>query len=310
MLENDIRLVVKAALEEDLGYQAPAQAATSQNMNSKGVNSQKITTHIDKANADITARLIPANQHAQASLITREDGVFCGKAWAEQVFNQLGAKVALHWHVDDGDLIVANQVLCELSGPARTILTGERTAMNFIQTLSGVATLTKLYVDKIAGSKAKLLDTRKTIPGLRTAQKYAVTCGGGKNHRIGLFDAFLIKENHIMACGGIAQAISKARELEPDKLIEVEVESILELQQALEAGSDIIMLDNFDLTMMIESVELNKRLADDKQAKLEVSGNVTINTIADVAKTGVDYISVGALTKHVHALDLSLRLKH
>ncbi|BAJ00230.1 carboxylating nicotinate-nucleotide diphosphorylase [Shewanella violacea] len=305
MLENDIRLAVKAALEEDLGYQAPIQAATSHD-----VNSQDKMTGLDKANADITAQLIPADKHAQASLITREEGVFCGKAWAEQVFNQLGGEVAIHWHVDDGDLLVANQVLCELSGPARAILTGERTAMNFIQTLSGVATLTKHYVDKIAGTNTKLLDTRKTIPGLRTAQKYAVTCGGGKNHRIGLYDAFLIKENHIMACGGIAQAISKARELHGDKLVEVEVENILELQQALEAGSDIIMLDNFDVTMMIEAVELNKRLADDKQAKLEVSGNVTIDTIADFAKTGVDYISVGALTKHVQALDLSLRLKN
>ncbi|QFU21025.1 carboxylating nicotinate-nucleotide diphosphorylase [Shewanella eurypsychrophilus] len=299
MLENDIRLAVKVALEEDLGYQAPAHSTSSQETDS----------HIDKASADITAQLIPSDKHAQASLITREEGVFCGKAWAEQVFNQLGGEVAIHWHVDDGDLLVANQVLCELSGPARAILTGERTAMNFIQTLSGVATLTKHYVDRIAGTNTKLLDTRKTLPGLRTAQKYAVTCGGGKNHRIGLFDAFLIKENHIMACGGIEKAITKARELHSDKLVEVEVESILELQQALEAGSDVIMLDNFDVTMMIEAVELNKRLADNKQAKLEVSGNVTIDTIADFAKTGVDYISVGALTKHVHALDLSLRLK-
>lgn len=297
MLENDIRTSVKAALEEDLGYQA-------------------ISSHIDsndeamkRTESDITAQLIPADRHAQANLITREEGVFCGKAWAEQVFNQLGGEVALHWHVDDGDLVVPNQLLCELSGPARAILTGERTAMNFIQTLSGTATLTKKYVDKIASTHTKLLDTRKTIPGMRTAQKYAVTCGGGKNHRIGLFDAFLIKENHIMACGGIGQAIEKARELHSDKLVEVEVESILELQQALEAGSDIIMLDNFDITMMLEAVELNNRLADSEQAKLEVSGNVTIDTIADFAKTGVDYISVGALTKHLQALDLSLRLK-
>lgn len=304
MLENDIRLAVKVALEEDLGYQAPAHSTSSQSM-----TNQETDSRIDKASADITAQLIPADKHAQASLITREEGVFCGKAWAEQVFNQLGGEVAIHWHVDDGDLLVANQVLCELSGPARAILTGERTAMNFIQTLSGVATLTKHYVDRIAGTNTKLLDTRKTLPGLRTAQKYAVTCGGGKNHRIGLFDAFLIKENHIMACGGIEKAITKARALHSDKLVEVEVESILELQQALEAGSDVIMLDNFDVTMMIEAVELNKRLADNKQAKLEVSGNVTIDTIADFAKTGVDYISVGALTKHVHALDLSLRLK-
>lgn len=295
MLENDIRLAVKVALEEDLGYQ-------DESTSNKGRTP-------DRASADITAQLIPADRYAQASLITREEGVFCGKAWAEQVFNQLGGEVALHWHVDDGDLLVPNQLLCELSGPARAILTGERTAMNFIQTLSGVATLTKQYTDRIAATNTKLLDTRKTIPGLRTAQKYAVTCGGGKNHRIGLFDAFLIKENHIMACGGIAQAISKAQELYPDKLVEVEVESILELQQALEAGSDVIMLDNFDVTMMIEAVELNKRLPNAQQAKLEVSGNVTLETIGHFAKTGVDYISVGALTKHVRALDLSLRLK-
>lgn len=295
MFENDIRIAVKIALEEDLGYQ-----------DERASNKERI---LDRASADITAQLIPADRHAQANLITREEGVFCGKAWAEQVFNQLGSEVALHWLVDDGDLLVPNQLICELSGPARAILTGERTAMNFIQTLSGVATITKQYTDKISATNTKLLDTRKTIPGLRTAQKYAVTCGGGKNHRIGLFDAFLIKENHIMACGGIAQAISKARELHADKLVEVEVENILEFQQALEAGADVIMLDNFDVTRMIEAVELNKRLPDSNQAKLEVSGNVTLDTIGNFARTGVDYISVGALTKHVRALDLSLRLK-
>lgn len=285
MFENDIRLSVKAALDEDLGQQ-------------------------DANNGDITAQLIPADKYAEAALITREDGVFCGKAWAEQVFNQLGGKVALHWHVDDGDLVVANQVLCELSGPARAILTGERTAMNFIQTLSGVATLTKHYVDKLAGTRTMLLDTRKTIPGLRTAQKYAVTCGGGKNHRIGLFDAFLIKENHIMACGSIQAAVTAARAIHSSKPVEVEVESIAELKQALDAGADIIMLDNFDITMMLDAVKINADYqANGAGAKLEVSGNVTIDTIAKFAQTGVDYISVGALTKHVRALDLSLRLK-
>ncbi|MDO6678680.1 nicotinate-nucleotide diphosphorylase [Shewanella sp. 10N.286.52.C2] len=292
MIENDIRHAVKAALDEDLGH-TPAQ------------------TPQDMLNADITAQLIPADKHAEAVLITREEGVFCGKAWAEQVFNQLGGDVALHWHVDDGDLLVPNQVLCELSGPARAILTGERTAMNFIQTLSGVASLTKLYVNKLADTHTKLLDTRKTIPGLRTAQKYAVACGGGKNHRIGLFDAFLIKENHIMACGNIELAVQTARQVAADKPVEVEVESIAELTQALEAGSDIIMLDNFDVTMMVEAVALNSSYLDQgKGAKLEVSGNVTIDTIADFARTGVDYISVGALTKHVKALDLSLRFKN
>ncbi|WP_282109363.1 carboxylating nicotinate-nucleotide diphosphorylase [Shewanella algicola] len=291
MLENDIRHAVKTALNEDLGYSAH--------------NSIE-----DMLTADITAQLIPADKHVSGSLITREDGVFCGKAWAEQVFNQLGGEVVLHWHVDDGDLVVPNQVLCELSGPARAILTGERTAMNFIQTLSGVASLTKHYVDKLSGTHTRLLDTRKTIPGLRTAQKYAVTCGGGKNHRIGLFDAFLIKENHIMACGGISQAITAARALDNSKPVEVEVESLVELTQALDGGADIIMLDNFDVTMMVDAVSLNNRYKDQgKGAKLEVSGNVTLDTLATFAQTGVDYISVGALTKHVKALDLSLRLK-
>ena len=294
MLENDIRLAVKAALDEDLGHQDP---------NSSLSLSQRF-------DADITAMLIPAEKIAQASLITREEGVFCGKAWAEQVFNQLGGEVALHWHVDDGDLVVPNQLLCELEGPARAILTGERTAMNFIQTLSGVASLTKRYVDKLSGTHTRLLDTRKTIPGLRTAQKYAVTCGGGQNHRIGLFDAFLIKENHIMACGSIDKAVKAARKLHSDKPVEVEVENIDELTQALDAQSDIVMLDNFDVTMMLEAVELNNRYkAKGLGVKLEVSGDVTIDTISNFAKTGVDYISVGALTKHVRALDLSLRLK-
>lgn len=292
MLENDIRHAVKTALNEDLGY----------------TEHQNIEAMLS---ADITAQLIPADKHAQGTLITREEGVFCGKAWAEQVFNQLGGKVALHWHVDDGDFVVPNQVLCELSGPARTILTGERTAMNFIQTLSGVATLTKQYVDKLAGTHTRLLDTRKTIPGLRTAQKYAVTCGGGKNHRIGLFDAFLIKENHIMACGGIAAAITAARKLAPNKPVEVEVESIAELRAALDGGSDIIMLDNFDITMMLEAVAINNAYKQTGTgAKLEVSGNVTTDTLTDFANTGVDYISVGALTKHIRALDLSLRLRN
>ncbi|MGS0682439.1 carboxylating nicotinate-nucleotide diphosphorylase [Shewanella sp. 125m-7] len=294
MLENDIRLSVKAALDEDLGHQ--------------DANSNLTSTQ--RSDADITALLIPADKIAQANLITREEGVFCGKAWAEQVFNQLGSEVALHWHVDDGDLVLPNQLLCELEGPARAILTGERTAMNFIQTLSGVATLTKHYVDKLAGTHTRLLDTRKTIPGLRTAQKYAVSCGGGQNHRIGLFDAFLIKENHIMACGSIAKAIAAARALRADKPVEVEVESIDELKQALDAQSDIVMLDNFDITRMLEAVELNNSYkARGLGVKLEVSGDVTIDTIADFAKTGVDFISVGALTKHVRALDLSLRLK-
>ena len=279
MLENDIRLTVAAALTEDLG----------------GLNADE---------GDITAQLIPAERNAEATIISREEAVFCGKAWVEQVFNQLGGDVALHWHVDDGDLVLPNQVLCELSGPARKLLTGERVALNFVQTLSGVATLVNQYVMKLEGTGTQLLDTRKTLPGLRTAQKYAVTCGGGKNHRIGLFDAFLIKENHIAACGGIGAAIAAARALHADKPVEVEVENLDELQLAIDHGADIVMLDNFDLTMQIQAVELNQG-----RAKLEVSGNVTIDSIAEFAHTGIDYISVGALTKHVKAVDLSMRFR-
>ncbi len=279
MLQDDIKCAVELALNEDLGYQ-------------------------DYAIGDITANLIPENNRSEATIISRDMAVFCGKAWAEEVFKQLGGEVAIHWLVDDGDIVAPNEVLCELSGPTRILLTGERVALNFIQMLSGTATVTKQYVDAIEGTSTRLLDTRKTIPGQRTAQKYAVKCGGGQNHRIGLFDAYLIKENHIMGCGGIDQAISKARELHPGKLVEVEVESIAELSQALDAGSDIVMLDNFDIAMLLEAVELNAG-----RAKLEVSGNVTIETIRDYARTGIDYISVGALTKHVDAVDLSMRLK-
>ncbi|SHH98366.1 carboxylating nicotinate-nucleotide diphosphorylase [Ferrimonas marina] len=282
MLENDIRLAVSAALQEDLGGLGPTEG-------------------------DITAQLIPADRAAEATIITREEGVFCGKAWAEQTFNQLGGEVALHWHVDDGDLVVPGQLLCELDGPARALLTGERTVLNFIQTLSGVATTVQHYVARLEGTQCRLLDTRKTLPGLRTAQKYAVTCGGGHNHRIGLYDAFLIKENHIAACGGIVQAIESARQLRPDAPVEVEVENLVELALALEAGSDIVMLDNFDITMMLDAVKL--RNEGGHKAKLEVSGDVTLDTIGDFAKTGVDYVSVGALTKHVRAMDLSMRFK-
>ncbi len=300
MLVNEIRLAVTAALNEDLGL-TPASADES------SAEKDRATRLL---NSDITAQLIPEEKQIEAVLITREEGVFCGKAWAEQVFNQLGGEVALHWLVDDGDLIVQNQTLCEFSGSARAILTGERTAMNFIQTLSGVASLTKVYVNKIGASQTKLLDTRKTVPGLRLAQKYAVTCGGGHNHRIGLFDAFLIKENHIMACGGIESAVKTARTMHADKKLEVEVESIAELTQALDAKADIIMLDNFDINMMLDAVALNMTYKENGGiTKLEVSGNVTLDTIADFAKTGIDFISVGALTKHVKALDLSLRVK-
>ncbi|EPB6721522.1 carboxylating nicotinate-nucleotide diphosphorylase [Vibrio fluvialis] len=254
--------------------------------------------------ADITASLIPADVQGRATIITREHGVFCGQAWADEVFKQLGGEVTIEWLVKDGDTVEPNQTLCTLSGPARILLTGERNAMNFIQTLSGCATTTAQYVKALEGTGCRLLDTRKTIPGLRSALKYAVACGGGFNHRIGVFDAYLIKENHIIACGGITQAISTAKKLNPGKPVEVETENLDELRLAIEAGADIIMLDNFTLGMMREAVAINAG-----RAALENSGNVTMETLREYAETGVDYISVGALTKHVRAMDLSMRFK-
>ncbi|MCF5908094.1 carboxylating nicotinate-nucleotide diphosphorylase [Aeromonas veronii] len=283
MFQQDVSRAVRAALLEDLG-----DALT--------------TLDQPDANADITAQLIPADRMATARVITREAGVFCGQPWVDEVFVQLGGDVKVEWKVQDGEVLSPNQELFRLHGPARLLLTGERNALNFVQTLSGVATLTARYVAELEGTDCRLLDTRKTIPGLRTAQKYAVTCGGGKNHRIGLYDAYLIKENHILACGGIAEAINEARHLNPGKPVEVEVESLAELEQALAAKADIVMLDNFDVTMMREAVATNQG-----RAKLEVSGNVTLDTLAEFAATGVDFISVGALTKHVRALDLSMR---
>ncbi|HGY5239496.1 TPA: carboxylating nicotinate-nucleotide diphosphorylase [Aeromonas salmonicida subsp. pectinolytica] len=283
MLQQDISRAVRAALLEDLG-----QALT--------------TLDQPDASADITAQLIPADRIASARVITREAGVFCGQPWVDEVFAQLGGEVKVEWKVQDGEQLSPNQELFRLHGPARVLLTGERNALNFVQTLSGVATLTARYVAELAGTDCRLLDTRKTLPGLRTAQKYAVTCGGGKNHRVGLFDVYLIKENHILACGGISEVITEARRLNPGKPVEVEVESLAELAQALAANADIVMLDNFDVPMMREAVTLNQG-----RAKLEVSGNVTLDTLAEYAATGVDFISVGALTKHVRALDLSMR---
>lgn len=283
MFQQDVSRAVRAALLEDLG-----DALT--------------TLDQPDASADITAQLIPADRISSARVITREAGVFCGQPWVDEVFVQLGGEVKVEWKVQDGEVLSPNQELFRLHGPARLLLTGERNALNFVQTLSGVATLTARYVAELEGTDCRLLDTRKTIPGLRTAQKYAVTCGGGKNHRIGLYDAYLIKENHILACGGIAEAINEARHLNPSKPVEVEVESLAELEQALAAKADIVMLDNFDVTMMREAVAINRG-----RAKLEVSGNVTLDTLAEFAATGVDFISVGALTKHVRALDLSMR---
>lgn len=278
-IEQDIPEAVAYALREDLGGEVDAER-------------------------DITALLLPADKQAEAKIITREAGVFCGKRWVEEVFIQLGNKVTITWHVEDGQPLAADQLLFELQGPARLLLTAERTALNFVQTLSGVASEVSHYVALLAGSNTQLLDTRKTLPGLRTALKYAVLCGGGSNHRLGLSDAFLIKENHIIASGSVRQAVEKALWLHPDVPVEVEVETLNELQDALDAGADIVMLDNFSLEMMRDAVALTQ-----KRALLEVSGNVTETTLPQIAQTGVDYVSVGALTKHVRALDLSMRFR-
>lgn len=256
----------------------------------------------DIGSGDITAQLIPAEQQAKATIITREECVFCGKDWVIEVFAQLDKNVVIKWHVEDGEYVSANSTLFTLSGNARSLLTGERAALNFVQTLSGTATISRYYADLVAHTKVKLLDTRKTLPGLRDAQKYAVAAGGCHNHRIGLYDAFLIKENHIAACGGIAAAVRAARIIGPSKPVEVEVENFAELEQALTANADIIMLDNFTQEDMRKAVAINKG-----QAKLEASGNVTEQTLPLIAETGVDFISIGALTKHCRAVDLSMR---
>ncbi|HDL8243147.1 TPA: carboxylating nicotinate-nucleotide diphosphorylase [Yersinia enterocolitica] len=284
-IQHDIPSTVAQALSEDLGGEV-------------------------NADRDLTAQLLPASKQAEATIITREAGVFCGERWLNEVFIQLGAQVSVKWEVKDGDKLVADQVLCHLAGPARILLTGERTALNFLQTLSGVATEVSRYVTALSGLHTQLLDTRKTVPGLRTALKYAVLCGGGNNHRLGLSDAFLIKENHIIAAGSIKEAVAKAFWIHADVPVEVEVESLDELQQALEAGADIIMLDNFTIPMMREAVNMRDELAKTQSsAQLEVSGNVTLETLRSYAETGIDFISVGALTKHITALDLSMRFK-
>lgn len=272
-LSSDRKATVRAALNEDIG------------------------------SGDITAMLISEKEYASAKIISRESAIVCGRDWVDEVFRQVDNSVTVHWFVADGQKVAPDTVLFELRGPARALLTGERSALNFLQLLSGTATTCREYADIVAHTKVKLLDTRKTIPGLRTAQKYAVTCGGCHNHRIGLYDAFLIKENHIAACGGIDKAVQRARDIAPDKPVEVEVETLAELDTALAANADIIMLDNFSLPDMRKGVEVT-----DGQAKLEASGNVSKETLAAIAETGVDYISIGALTKHARAIDLSMRL--
>ncbi|WP_300419495.1 carboxylating nicotinate-nucleotide diphosphorylase [uncultured Pseudoalteromonas sp.] len=272
-----ISQLVKLALDEDLNYQSANDG-------------------------DITAQLIPENELANAKVITREDCVFCGKDIILEVFNQVDPTVNVEVLVNDGDKVAANSTLFTASGSARAILTAERTALNFVQTLSGTATTTAHYVKELEGTTTQLLDTRKTIPGLRALQKYAVKCGGGANHRIGLFDAFLIKENHIAACGGIDKAVAQAKINHPTKPVEVEVESLDELEQAITAGADIIMLDNFTVEQIQQAVMLT-----DKRAKLEVSGNMTLETLKTYSQAGVDFISSGALTKNLQSIDLSMR---
>ncbi|GFD90065.1 nicotinate-nucleotide diphosphorylase [Tenacibaculum sp. KUL152] len=255
------------------------------------------------ASNDITANLIDDNVQAKATVITRESCVVCGVAWVNQAFALIDETVTLQWHVEDGDSVVPDTVLLTLEGSAKAILTAERTALNFLQTLSGTATVTAFYANLLADSNTKILDTRKTLPGLRYAQKYAVRCGGGQNHRVGLFDAFLIKENHIFSCGGIDKAVERAKSMMPGKPVEVEVENLNELEQAMKAGADIVMLDNFTNEQIQQAVALNKG-----QCKLEVSGNITDERLKSLSQLGVDYISSGALTKHVQAIDLSLRI--
>lgn len=257
----------------------------------------------DVGSGDLTAGLIPAHQQARARIITREAAVVAGTAWVDEVFRVLDPAVEVRWQVADGERVAPDQVLFELQGPARALLTGERSALNFLQLLSGTATRCRHYADLVQDTAVRLLDTRKTLPGLRRAQKYAVTCGGCYNHRIGLFDAFLIKENHIAACGGIAQAVATARQLAPGRPVEVEVENLQELEQALSAGADIVMLDELSLADMRTAVALTAG-----RAKLEASGGVNQHTLLGIAQTGVDYISIGTLTKDVKAIDLSMRV--
>lgn len=257
----------------------------------------------DIGSGDITAQLIADDAILQATILTREPMVVCGRQFVEQAFLALTPDVELSWQVEECQFVEANTILLKLKGHARSLLTAERTALNFLQMLSGTATQTKAYVDQVAHTNCRILDTRKTLPNLRIAQKYAVHCGGGTNHRIGLFDAFLIKENHIAACGSISNAASQARKLEPNKLLEVEVEDLDELQQVIDARVDRIMLDNFTLDEMYRAVELANG-----EVSLEVSGNVNLETVRAIAETGIDFVSIGGLTKHVQAIDLSMRV--
>lgn len=256
----------------------------------------------DMGDGDVSAQLIDPDKHLKTRLLVREDAVLCGTAWFNEVFHQCDEQIIVTWSAKDGELIKTDDVICEVSGPARALLSAERSALNFLQTLSGTATITRHYADLIKNTNCRILDTRKTIPNLRMAQKYAVICGGGLNHRIGLFDAYLIKENHLAACGGIAAAATRARSLNSELLLEIEVESVEQLQQAIDADVDRALLDNFSLAQIREAVALNN-----KRIQLEASGNITEQSLIEIANTGVDFISIGALTKHLRAIDFSLR---
>jgi nicotinate-nucleotide pyrophosphorylase (carboxylating) len=269
---------------------------------------QQVATALaeDIGSGDITARLVPDTQLVTGGVITRETAVFCGQPWVTETFRQLDPGVRVTWHVTDGERICAEQKLFEVAGLARPILTGERTALNFAQLLSATATAARRFSDAIAGTECAILDTRKTIPGLRSAQKYAVLCGGGQNHRLGLFDQVLIKENHIAAAGSLTAAVAAGRRAAASRKVEVEVESLAEFEEALRARPDIIMLDEFNLADMRTAVEINRSKG--RPVKLEASGSVSLETVRTIAATGVDYISVGSITKHIRAVDLSMRL--
>ncbi|NNE64031.1 MAG: carboxylating nicotinate-nucleotide diphosphorylase [Gammaproteobacteria bacterium] len=256
----------------------------------------------DIGDGDISAQLIDASRQLHTRLVVREDATLCGVAWVEETFRQCDESIAIEWFADDGDFVTADTVVCNISGPARPLLSAERTALNFLQTLSATATITKHYADLIRHTRCRVLDTRKTIPHLRLAQKYAVKCGGGLNHRIGLFDAFLVKENHLAACGSIATAVERARKLKPGVLLEVEVESLEEYRQAIDAQVDRVLLDNFSIEETRQAVEINHG-----SVQLEASGNITDQSLIAIAETGVDFISIGAITKHIRAIDFSLR---
>ncbi|OFA32442.1 nicotinate-nucleotide diphosphorylase (carboxylating) [Glaciecola punicea] len=295
-----IALDVMRALIEDLS--AESSHYLSLNFDTTSASYQQTLDAIHNlAKQDITANLIDVSAQAQAHIITREDITVCGRQWAQMAFELIDPSLKLTWHCSDGEQIKANAILVNITGNARAILTAERTALNFLQMLSATATTTAWYAKCLTGTSTALLDTRKTIPGFRQAQKYAVRCGGGKNHRMGLYDAFLIKENHIKACGSITNAILQAKDLQSAKIVEIEVESLDELREAIAAGADIVMLDNFSTQQIQEAVSINSQ-----RCKLEVSGNITQERLAELAKTGVDFISSGAITKHVNAVDLSL----